>query len=127
MGFLGVSTIKCCALGITIMAVVTCLSAGPLSTSLVLGYYYYRMFHEARDYSDPLPYLRVDPSDPGVSAYDNCETKEYGFSTHWTLMLGINLACYAYLTVCTGLMLLGVVFPPVTIVGFGGHGVGCCV
>ena len=42
-------------------------------------------------------------------------------------MYAINLGCYTYLTICTGLMILGVVLPPVTLLGCFGHACGCCV
>ena len=55
MGFLGKSTIKCCALGGGVMLLVTLLSSPPLATSLVFSAYYWKMWNEAKDYSDNLP------------------------------------------------------------------------
>ena len=57
--------------------------------------------------------------------YDNCETGVPGFNTKWTMMLGLNFITYAALSVCTGLMLVGVIFPPITLCGFIGHCCGC--
>ena len=41
------------------------------------------------------------------------------------MLLSLNFFTYAALSVCTGLMLVGVIFPPITLCGFIGHCCGC--
>ena len=116
---LGGNVFKCVALGsLIVFGVLICVTPTVIIFS-IWSSYWYELWHEANDMNTAI--AKVDDIRP----YDRCDN--YGhieFSTGWTTALSMNVGANVALAVCPLVMVLGVAYPPFTLLGCIGQTLG---
>ena len=106
------------------IACVCCCGVMTLAMSATWCGLYWSMWTEAGEFNDDA--AKVGYKNDSIDAYDTCGDFAGETNTQWSVILAFNAILYLVLSICTVLLIIGSVFPPLLCCGCLGHTFGGC-